>query len=66
MRTLYRTACQLPGRVGKRRSRDWWAALLLVAWNSGERIGAIMALDWSCVDLESRWLRFNAEHRKGG
>jgi len=62
---LYRTAASLPGKVGKLRACDWWAALLLLAWDSGERIGAIINLEWGNVDLERGWVRFTAEDRKG-
>jgi integrase len=66
IRKLYQTMAKLSGRVGKHRARYWWPALLLVAWDSGERISAIMALTWDRVDLDSRWVRFRAEERKGG
>lgn len=63
---LYQTMTTLPGRVGKHRANLWWPALLSVAWDSGERINAIMALSWDRVDLKTRWVRFRAEERKGG
>lgn len=44
----------------------WWRALHLLAWDTGERIGALMGLTWDCVDLDSGWARFPAEIRKGG
>jgi integrase len=66
MRKLYQTIVELPGRVGKIRACEWWAALILVAWDTGERIHAIMQLDWSNVDLARKWVRFRAEDRKGG
>ena len=66
IRKLYQTMTTLPGRVGKHRANVWWPALLLVAWDSAERIKAIMALTWDCVDLQSGWVRFRAEERKGG
>lgn len=43
----------------------WWEALHRVAWDSGERIAAIMALQWSNLDLRGGWLRVPAEVRKG-
>ncbi len=43
----------------------YWPALFLVAFDSGERIGAIMALEWQSVDLPSGWICFAAETRKG-
>jgi integrase len=66
LQKLYSTMTTLSGRVGRHRAKDWWSALLLLAWDSGERISAIMALTWDRVDLDTRWVRFRAEERKGG
>ncbi len=43
----------------------FWLAVFLLIWNTGERIGAVMALTWECVDLKRGWVRFIAEDRKG-
>lgn len=51
--------------VGPFRGADFWGALALVIWDTAERIGAVMALTWDCVDLKNGWVRFVAEHRKG-
>lgn len=32
---------------------EWWYALILTAWVTGQRIGALMRLRWSDVDLEN-------------
>lgn len=66
IRKLYVTMGELPDRVGNIRACDWWQALLLVAWDTGERINAIMHLAWADVDVKRGWLRFAAEFRKGG
>ncbi len=66
IRKLYATMGELPGRLGNIRASDWWQALLLVAWDTGERINAIMHLAWVDVDTKGGWLRFGAEFRKGG
>ena len=66
MRKLYATIIELPGRVGKIRARDWWAALLLILFNSAERIDAVMHLKWADVDTTRGWVLFAAEYRKGG
>jgi integrase len=42
---------------------DWWTALHAVAWDSGERITALLRLQWS--DLSGEWLTIRAEYRKG-
>lgn len=43
---------------------DVWIPLLLIAYDTGERIGAVIALTWRDVDLQARWIRFPAESRK--
>jgi len=45
--------------------RDWWTALLLLAFDTGERIGALRKLRWETVSLETRDVIFRAETRKG-
>lgn len=54
------------GHIGHYRAADFWTALVLLMWDTGERVGACLALDWSQVDLRRRWVRFDAEDRKGG
>jgi integrase len=44
----------------------WWLGLHAIAWNCGERIGAILALRWEWVDYEAAILRVPAKVRKGG
>ena len=44
----------------------WWPGLIMTLFQSGERIGAVMATRWEDVDLERGWIRFAAEDRKGG
>ena len=43
----------------------FWLALLLVIWDTAERINAVMGLTWDRVDLRNGWIRFDAEDRKG-
>lgn len=42
----------------------WWAALIHLLWDTGERINAIRGLLWEHVDLSDGWMP--AELRKGG
>jgi integrase len=42
----------------------WWRALLLVDWDTGERIGALLALKWSYIAADG-WMHVPAEVRKG-
>lgn len=54
-----------PLRVGNIPAPVFWRAVMLVIWDTAERIGAIMSLKWEHVDLRGRWIRFDAESRKG-
>jgi integrase len=63
---LWRALEAVEGQIAGIRAADWWVALHLVLWFSFERIGAVMALRWSDVDLETGWLTMRAETRKGG
>lgn len=51
--------------VGRCSGPSFWRALLLTIWDTGERIGALVALTWDRVDLKTGWVRFRAEDRKG-
>ena len=62
---LFAAAQRAPGNVGRAEARVYWPALLLVLFDSGERIGAVLALRWADVDIAGRWVLFRAEHRKG-
>ncbi|NBT36267.1 MAG: hypothetical protein EBT03_12175 [Betaproteobacteria bacterium] len=43
-----------------------WESLILCAWYTGERIGALLRVRWSEVDLEDKKITFLGETRKGG
>lgn len=53
------------GMIGNVRANLWWRALLLVIWDTGERIGATRSLQWSDFDLDGHWLTVPAQVRKG-
>ncbi len=53
-----------PGMIAGVPASDWWAALVMVAWESGERVGALMAA--SPRDWRAPHLSIPAEARKGG
>lgn len=64
LRRLYAAAGAVHGHVGVVPAGEWWTALIDVAFQSGERIGAIMATPargWRRPHLE-----FDAVTRKGG
>lgn len=48
--------CGIPGGL-------WWRAILMLCYDTGERIGAVLALKWSGVRAGS--VLFRAEDRKG-
>jgi integrase len=43
----------------------YWQCLLSLAWDTGERIGALLQCRWEHLNMETRWLRIPAEIRKG-
>lgn len=61
------TACgNTVGYVGPVKAGLWWTALHYLLWDTGERIGAVVGLQWRDVDLQRHWVTFRAETRKGG
>ena len=55
--------------AARRRRGDaawWWSTLIQTAWQTGERIGAMLSLRWGDVDANRRLVTFRAETRKGG
>lgn len=58
-------ATQLAGPVGSVPGFLWWGALASCLWDTGERIGAMLSLEWYGVDLEGLTLLLPAEVRKG-
>jgi integrase len=62
---LYGACGRMPGRVGELPAADWWAAILAVVWDTGERIGAVLACRWEWLDWSTGDLRIPAESRKG-
>jgi integrase len=51
--------------VGSIEAPVFWRPLMLVIWDTGERIGAVLGLTWDRVALDGGWVRFVAESRKG-
>lgn len=59
-------ACkQTRGLILGIRASDWLLAFHLVQWDSGERTGAMLALEWKMLDVESGHLTVPASIRKG-
>ncbi len=44
----------------------YWLSMVLVLFDTGERIGAIRFAEWAWIDLDGGWLSVPAEFRKGG
>ncbi len=57
----YRALLKVSGRV------DWrFRVALVLAHETGHRIGAIRKLQWTDIDIEGRTIRWRAEHEKTG
>lgn len=56
-------ASQANGFIGRVPARLWWVALISLALDTGERIGAIFQAEWSWIDRD--WILVPAEARKG-
>lgn len=65
LRRLFNAAKRERGNYAGIPAGDWWTALLMVIWDTGERIDAVLSLTWDDFDLEQRWVRIPAEYRKG-
>jgi integrase len=63
MARLFAAAQREPGVIGGVPAGEWWRGLLLLGWESGERIGAILAAEFH--DLQPPHLTIGAEARKG-
>lgn len=65
LRLLYLAAITMPGQVAGINAGDWWQALLVWLWNTGERYGATMALTWPMIDEKKRVAIISPDARKG-
>lgn len=65
LRQLFKAIDREPGELAGIPARLWWRALHLVMWDTSERIGALLKLTWTCLDLDARWVTIPAEIRKG-
>ncbi len=61
------TDTEYEGLLKASRQMDWrFRVALVLAHETGHRIGAICQLRWSDIDLESRTIRWRGEHEKTG
>lgn len=65
VRRLILEARRRQGEVDGHPAGWWWSTLIYSAWQTAERIGALLALRWADVDLDGRTVLFRAETRKG-
>lgn len=65
LRTLFDTLALTPGTIDGIPACLWWVALHAVIWDTAERIGAVLQLEWEHVDLTNGRITFRAETRKG-
>ncbi len=66
LKRLFAAAAQAPGWIEGDKASAWWTALLLLCWDTGERISALLAVRWEAIDLVSGWVIVPAGSRKGG
>lgn len=60
---LFNTIDQLPGDVSGVPEKIWWRAIVMLALDTGERIGAVVPARWDWI--EGQWIEIPAETRKG-
>lgn len=63
---LFAALASQPGTIGGIPAADWWQALHAVLWDTGERIGAVLLIQWQHVDLRRGYVAVPAANRKGG
>jgi integrase len=65
LRRLFDAIRQEPGKIAGVTAADWWRVLHLLAWDTGERITALMSLRWAWLNPADRTVMVPAEVRKG-
>ncbi len=66
IRSLFAACDEMPGKYCNVPCPLFWKSLLLVIWDTGERISALMGVEWSDVNVKAGWIKVRAELRKGG
>lgn len=64
MLTIFEAISRDTRRVGQHAFSDWLTALLLTIWDTGERLGALLQIQWSDLDASGGRLLIRAEYRK--
>jgi integrase len=65
LQAILRTCGVVPGMIGGVPARLWWLGLHWTIWSTGERIGALMSVKRSALNLQRGELYVSAELRKG-
>lgn len=63
---IIRAAMETRGCVSMKPAGLWHASLIRTAFETAERIGALLQAEWRDVDLDERTILLRAENRKGG
>jgi integrase len=63
MQMILQSAARESVKYGEIPAADWWRALLLVMYDTGERVGSVTALRWR--DVRGNAVLYPAENRKG-
>lgn len=66
MELLFKTAAEYRSSIAKLPAHVVLVAALRLAYDTGERAGALLAVHWGDIDLRGRWVTFRGETRKGG
>jgi integrase len=61
---LFAAIDKMPGELSGVPTKLWWRALVMLALDTGERIGAVSPARWDWMD--GQWIEVPAETRKGG
>jgi integrase len=56
---------KIDGDVGGVPASSWWSSLVRALFETGCRIGEMLAVEWADVDLAQRTILIRAENRKG-
>lgn len=63
MVSIFRAAASEPGMISGVPASRFWRALILLGYETGERVGGLLSLRWQ--DVSERGVIFRAEGRKG-
>lgn len=66
VRTLFKAANNTQRMIWGIPASIFWPSILGVAYDSGERIGAIMQITWNNINFDAGTVYYPAEIRKGG